>query len=631
MEVTNRLVMPAMGIHFGVDEKGNVTSQLSEYYAARARGGAGMIISGGIAVSPTGKDLAVQILLWDDRFIPAMKTMTNLVHKGTDVKFGAQLLHGGRQVSHADKVAPSPIPSLAVVKGIPRELSLEEIPDVVKTFGDSAARSMKAGFDFVELHAAHGYLISEFLSLNANKRNDIYGGSFENRIRFLLEILRDVKEKTDKDFPVGVRINGDDYIEGGWTIDDARRIAPILEENGADYLNISAGIYGSPPPGITIPSMYGEYGCFVHLAEAVKKEVSIPVITAGRIKTPGFADQIIKDEKADMVSMGRAFLADSDLGKKAASGAFADIRPCIGCCLGCIQNVWVADEATCVMNPEVNREHLFAGRDRVVNPKRILVVGAGPAGLGFARAAAKRGHKIIICEKKGYVGGMVPTASIPPGRSEFMELVDYYQRELNKLEVEIRLNINLTRELIDSVNPDLAVLATGSLPEVPQLGGLFKTGMGIHTVVDVLEGNSLTGDRVILLGGNQAGLETADFLAEKGKDLLVLERGDHFAMEMAANDRTYLRERLKKADVELYKQIAIKRFLQNGVVFVVKGRELRKEGFDDVVLSMGMSSVRHSANLFKGTNIEVHFIGDAKGTRTFLDSQIQAYDLGISI
>ena len=631
MEVKNRLVMPPMGIHFGVDGDGNVTPQLSEYYAARARGGTGMVITGGVAVSPTGKDLKVQIAIWDDSFIPALREMTNRFHENSDAKFGAQLLHGGRQVSHNDKVAPSPIPALAVVQGTPRELSIDEIKETVGTFGDSAKRAREAGFDFVEIHAAHGYLISEFLAPNANKRQDTYGGSFENRIRFLLEIIEDIKEKAGPDFSVGIRYNGNDYIEDGWTLEDAKRLAPILEENGANYLHISAGIYGSYPPGITIPSMYGEHGCFVSLAQEVKREVSIPVITTGRIKQPEYADRLIKEGKADMVSMGRANLADPEIANKARSGRIADIRPCLGCCLGCIENVWRGAESSCVMNPEMNREYLFMGKDKVRNPRKILVIGAGPSGLAFARTAGIRGHRIIICEEKGYLGGMLHTASIPPGRAELMELVEYYKRELNKLNIEIRLNVKVDNDLIDSIDPDVAVMATGSLPEVPQLEGLFETDMEIHTVIDVLEKKSILGDRVIVLGGNQAGLEVADYIAEMDKEVLVLERTSHFAKEMATNDRTYLRERLKRPNVQIFKEVSIKHFLSDGIVFELKGKDIREEGFGDIVISEGMRSIRHPADLFKDRSVELHFIGDAKGPRTLLESQTEAYDLGISI
>ena len=631
MEVKNRVVMPPMGVHFGVDEDGNVTSQLSEYYADRARGGTGMVITGGAAVSPTGKDLKVQIEIWDDSFIPALREMTNRFHDNGDAKFGVQLLHGGRQVTHSDKVAPSPIPALAVVQGTPRELSIDEIKETIGTFGDSARRAQEAGFDFVEIHAAHGYLISEFLAPNANKRWDAYGGSFENRIRFLLEILEDIKEKTGPDFPVGIRYNGDDYVEDGWALEDAKRVAPILEKNGADYLHISAGIYGSRPPGITIPSMYGTYGCFVYLAEEVKKEVSIPVIAVGRIKHPEFADRIIKEGNADMVAMGRAQLADPDIANKARDGCLGEIRPCIGCCLGCIQNAFEGTEVTCVMNPKVNREYLFQTIQRAPEPKRILVIGAGPAGLAFSATAGLRGHHITICEEKGYVGGMLHPAAIPPGRSELMELVQFYQKELSKLSIEIRLNIKPDNDLIDSMNPDVVVLASGSLPEVPQLEGLFDTEMDIHTVLDVLERDSILGDKVIVLGGNQPGLQVADYLSEKGKEIVVLNRDKHYAPEMAANDKTFLIERLKKPNVRLYKEISIKHFLSDGILFESKENEIREEGFEDLVISEGMRSIREAANLFKSKDVELHIIGDAKEPRRLLEAQTEAYDLGNSI
>ena len=630
MEVKNRIVMSAMGVLFGT-ENGSPTSQITEYFAARARGGTGMIIAGGLAVSHVGRDMDELMMIWDDNYIPALKKMVDIVHKGTETMFGAQLIHSGRQAVHEDKEAPSPIPSLAVVKGVPRELTLDGIKGVVDSFGDAARRIKESGFDFVEIHGAHGYLISEFLSPNANKRKDEYGGSFENRTRILVEILQNMKEKTGYDFPIGVRINGNDYVEDGWTIEDAKRMGPILEKNGADYIHVSSGVYGSRPEGITIPSMYAEHGCFVHLAEEVKKVVSIPVITVGRIKNPVMADQIIKDGRADMVTMGRAHIVDPNLADKAKSGNVLDIRPCLGCCLGCIESVWKGFPVTCVMNPEVSREYLNLGKDKVEEPKKILVVGAGPAGLAFARTAGLRGHKIIICETEGYVGGMLVTAAKAPGRFEFIELVEYYQRELIKLNIEIRLNVKLDKEMIDSIAPDAVILATGSLPKIPQMEGLLGTDMDVHTVVDVIDGRSLTGDRVIVFGGDMAGLEVADFLSELSKDVLVVEMGRHFAPDMAANDKTYLRERLKRPNVQLFKKVKIKQFLKDGLVFDVNGEEIRKEGFDDLVISQGMRSIRDAGNLFKGSDIEVHFIGDAKEPRSLVDSQTEAFDLGIAI
>ncbi|MBU2623074.1 MAG: FAD-dependent oxidoreductase [Proteobacteria bacterium] len=630
MEVKNRLVMPPMGINFGVDEGGYVTDQLKAYFAARAKGGTGMMIVGGAAVHPTGLDLPKLPRIWADEYIPAFREMTDAIHQ-YDVKFGIQLLHGGRQCYHGKGVAPSPLPAQGVVRGTPRELTIPEIGEMVEAFGDSARRSEEAGFDFVEIHGAHGYLVTQFLALNSNKREDAYGGSFENRIRFLLEAVRDIKKKTSPDFPLGIRINGDDFIKDGWIIEDAKRIAPILEREGAAYLHITAGIYGSYPPGISIPSMYARQGVFIHLAEEIKKVVSIPVIGVGRIKNPEHADRIIKEGRADMISMGRAHLADPELSNKARMGNIADIRPCLGCCLGCAHNVFSLEAATCVMNPEVNREYLFKGHEKVANPKKILVIGAGPSGLAVSRLAAIRGHKVIVCEQKMHVGGMLRLASIPPGRSEFMELIDYYQRELEKLCVEIRLNVLIDDDLVDSIKPDTIVLATGSLPEMPQIEGLFDTDMDIHTVVEVLKGEVSLGDRVIVLGGNQVGLETADFLAGKGKEVVVLHRDGHFAIEMAANDRVFLIERLKQQNVKRYKEVSIKRFLPQGVLFRVGDKEIRLDHFEDMVLSEGMRSIRTLADLFKRKGLEVYFIGDAKNPRSLLESQSEADELGRSI
>jgi 2,4-dienoyl-CoA reductase-like NADH-dependent reductase (Old Yellow Enzyme family) len=284
MTAKNRLLMSAMSINFGVDENNYVTDQLTGYLVARAKGGAGMILVGGAGVHPTGLELPGLPALWNDACIPALEKMVDAV-KPFDTRFGIQLMHGGRQSYHDRKVAPSPIPAPAVVKGVPKELSIADIAELVASFGDAARRCRDAGFDFVEVHGAHGYLINQFLAPNSNHRQDRYGGSFENRIRFFLELLADIKAKAGADFPVGLRINGDDYIDGGWTLTDALRLAPILEKNGADYLHVSAGVYGSTQ--LTIPSMYVEHGCFVHLAEAVKRVVDIPVVGVGRIKSPG--------------------------------------------------------------------------------------------------------------------------------------------------------------------------------------------------------------------------------------------------------------------------------------------------------------------------------------------------------
>ncbi|MBI9082468.1 MAG: FAD-dependent oxidoreductase [Desulfobacterales bacterium] len=627
MTAKNRLMMSAMSINFGVDADGYVTDQLTQYMVARARGGVGMALVGGGGIHPSGVELPDLPALWDDGCIPALKKMVSAVQP-FDCRLGVQLMHGGRQTYHPEKVAPSAIPAPAVVKGVPKALTVEEIGDIVAAFGDAARRCRDAGFDFIELHGAHGYLINQFLAPNANHRTDHYGGSFENRIRFLLELMQDIATKCGPDFPVGIRINGEDYIENGWTLEEALRLTPILEEQGAAYLHVSAGVYGSRQ--LTIPSMYVQHGCFIHLAEAVKKTVSIPVVGVGRIKSPELADRFLKEGRVDVVAMGRALIADPDLPNMALDGNLAAIRPCIGCCLGCIHAVLALEPGSCVVNPQVGREYLLGGQDRSTTPKAVLVIGAGPAGLAVARTAALRGHGVTVCEEKGAVGGLLRLAAVPPGRAEINDILAFLTRELERLEVNVQLNTPLTETLLDALVPDTVVLASGSLPDMPIIKGLFKTDMDLCTVTEVLDGK-IVGDRIIVLGGNQAGLVTADFLAEKGKEVAVLNRKRHFAEEMSANDRYYLRERLKQGHIKLYKQVAVDRFTGCGVTFTSAGEAVALEGFDTVVVAEAMASVRDAKTLLKGRNVEVHVIGDAKSPRNLMLSQSEAEEIGRSI
>jgi 2,4-dienoyl-CoA reductase-like NADH-dependent reductase (Old Yellow Enzyme family)/ribulose 1,5-bisphosphate synthetase/thiazole synthase len=627
MKAKNRLLMSAMSINFGVDANNYVTDQLTEYLAARAKGGAGMILVGGAGVHPTGLELPGLPALWEDGCIPAMQKMVKRV-KSYDVCFGVQLMHGGRQSYHDQKVAPSPIPALAVVKGVPKELTVEEIAELVAAFGDAARRCRDAGFDFVEVHAAHGYLINQFLAPNSNQRTDRYGGRFENRIRFFLELLADIKAKAGRDFPVGLRINGEDYVDGGWTLEDALRLAPILERNGADYLHVSAGVYGSRQ--LTIPSMYVPHGCFVHLAEAVKQTVNIPVVAVGRIKSPEMADRILKDDRADVVAMGRSLIADPMLPRKALAGELNTIRPCVGCCLGCIHAVLALEPGGCVVNPDVGREYLMDADDKAPSPKRVLVVGAGPAGLAASRCAAKRGHRVTLIEEKGRVGGLLRLAARVPGRGEIMDIIEFLNSEIERLGVALRLNTRLDEALLAELNPEAVVLASGSLPDMPIIKGLFTTRMDLCTVTEVLDGK-ITGDRVIILGGGQAGLVTADFLADKGREVVVLNRKRHFAEEMSSNDRFYLRERLNAEGVHLFKQVNVKTFTDDGVHFTSAGTPETVDGFDTVVVAEGMAPVRDAKQLLVNRDVDLHVIGDAKQPRNLMLAMSEAEEIARSL
>lgn len=626
LESKNRLLMSAMSIHFGVDEKGRVTEQLIRYMVARAEGGVGMMLVGGGGVHPGGVELPQLPALWEDDCIPGLRKMAQAV-KPHDTRLGMQLMHGGRQSYHDQKVAPSPIPAPALVKGTPRELATEEIPLLAAAFGNAARRCQEAGFDFVEVHGAHGYLINQFLAPNANRRTDRYGGSFENRTRFMREVLADIRRRCGPDFTVGIRLNGEDYIADGWGLDEALRLAPLLERDGADYLHVSAGVYGSRQ--LTIPSMYVEPGCFIHLAEAVKRRVSIPVAAVGRIKSPEMADGIIRDRRADMVALGRSLLADPQWPAKARRGAARSIRPCIGCCLGCIHAVFQLEPGGCVVNPDVGREYLLPGRlEPAAVPKKCLVVGAGPAGLAAARMLALRGHAVTVCDRQPRAGGALRLASKPPGRSELMDILNYFMEELAGLRVDLRLGRALDEELLRTLAPDEVVLATGSLPDTPMIKGLYQTDMQVGTVTELLAGTLEPGLRVLVWGGNQAGLVAADDLATRGKRVAVLNRKAHFAEEMSSNDRYYLRERLKRGGVELYKNVHVHSFLGDGVLFRTGDREMELRGFECVVLADTFVSLREAANLMKRHPPAVHFIGDARHPRHLMYAISEGEELG---
>lgn len=625
MRAKNRILMSAMSINFGVDEQGFVEDPLTAYFVARAKGGAGMMLVGGCAVHPTGVELPDLPKMWDDGCIAPLKKMVSAI-KPFDCRFGVQLMHGGRQSYHDRKVAPSAIAAPALAKGTPRALTAPEIPEMIAAFGDAAQRCRQAGMDFVEIHGAHGYLINQFLAPNSNRRTDDYGGSFENRVRFFVSVLRDIKTKCGTDFPVGVRMNGEDYIENGWTLEEACRLAPILEKEGAAYLHVSAGVYGSRQ--LTIPSMYVEQGCFAHLAEAVKTRVSIPVVAVGRIKKPQMAEQILDDKKADIIALGRSLLADPEWPNKAAMNKLDLIRPCVGCCLGCIHAVFQLEPGGCVVNPDVGREHLLTPPVDIGGGRTLVVAGGGPAGMAAARMAALRGYRVTLCEQSPQLGGALRLAAIPPGRAELGDIISYLVKELKRLDVDIRLDTPLDEKWVRELNPDTLVLATGSLPDMPIIKGLYKTRMEITTVTDVLAGQSLDGERILVLGGNQTGLVLADYLAESDKSVTVLHRGDHFAEEMSSNDRYYLRERLKKEDVALFKQVAFREILPHGVRFSVNGRTQTLEPFDAIVLADTMIPLREALNLIRNNTTPIHIIGDAKEPRHLMYAISEGEELG---
>lgn len=649
LEIANRIMMPGMAAGMVLDEDGEAAPEMIAYYLERAAARPGMMGIGAAAVVPSRTKRTNPIALDDDRHIPSLAAFVEAVHRH-DTKFGIQLWDGGNQAGGGEQLSPSGVPANAraaydATGAVPvlKVLDLDDIRQVVRCYADGAERCARAGFDFAEIHAGHGYLISNFLSPYFNRRTDQYGGSFENRTRFLLEILREVKARVGDRLVVGVKMNGDDFMaEQGWTLQDACRIAPVLQQEGADYLSVSAGVMGAPR--LTVPPLYEKQGCFAELAAEVKKHVTIPVATVGRIKDPVMADALVRDGQADIACMGRAMIADPELVEKARGGRLTDIRPCLAECRGCIDQQMRTImrgqriESSCVVNPRVGRELVCVdveGEKRHA-PRLILVVGAGCAGLEAARRAAFSGHRIVLCESRGWIGGQLRFAAMMPGRHEIGDIVPWYERQLATLGVEIRLNRTADAALLEELRPDVVVAATGSRPEIPQdlLGPLLDApAVRIVTADELLEHRLIAGDGVLVLGGDQIGMEIADYLADGRRRVAVAESAGHFASKLALNDRWYLIGRTIRKQVKRLKNLRALALRPDGAIELVtpEGSEALF-GIDTIVLASDRRPDRGFAEIARTRGYATHVIGDAadmasEDSGTIFANIAQAYDL----
>lgn len=508
--VKNRIFMPAM--HLNMARNFSVTDRLVEFYAARARGGAGMITVGYATVDEFSGNPG-NIGAHGDEFIPGLTRLSAAIREN-GARSSVQLNHAGRYnhsllLGGRQPVAPSAVAS-RLTRETPRELTLKEIGEIVACFSQASRRVKEAGFDAVEILSGTGYLISEFLSPLTNKRTDEYGGSFENRMRFGLEVVREVRKEVGPNFPLLVRLNGNEFMKGGTSRTELQEYAVRLTEVGVDALCVNVGWHEAQVPQIVteVPR-----GVFAYLARGIRERVSVPVIASHRINDPVVAREMIADGICDMVAMGRALIADPLFPEKARTGREQDIIHCVACGQGCFDNLMKMKAVECLCNPRAGYE-----QERVIKktdkPLKVMVIGGGAAGMSAAIAAAERGHQVNLYERSGRLGGQLHLAGASPGRSEFLVLAQDLARQLALHRVIVVLNREVGPTLLNDVKPDAVVLATGGASIIPHI-----PGVGLPHVVqawDVLAGTIHTGRRVVVIGGGAVGIETALFLAEKG-------------------------------------------------------------------------------------------------------------------
>jgi len=623
MEVKNRFVMAPMVTNYAAND-GSVTERFTAYHKARAKGDVGLIIVEATFVHPRGKGFSNELGIDKDALIGKLTELTDAVHEH-GAKIAVQLYHSGRQsysaVTGGPLFAPSPL-ACPVCGETPVEMTKQDIGDLITAFGEGARRAKAAGFDAVEIHGAHGYLVGQFLSPYSNKRADEYGGSLENRARFPLEVLAKVRETVGENYPVLYRLSSEEFVTGGLTIEDIKEFAPMLVEHGIDAIHVSGGVYESA--AMIIQPAAVPQGVYVSNASAIKEAIGsrVPVIVVGRIKDPAMAEDIIRTGKADMIAMGRALLADPELPSKLQAGTPEEIRRCIGCNQACIDRLFQDQDIACLGNPLTGREWQYNLEEKAAKSKKVLVIGGGPGGLEASRVAALRGHDVFLYEKNQELGGLLPIAALPPHREEINDLTDFLISQVKKLGVQVTVGHAVDEAVIDDIKPDEIIMATGATPIIPTVPGVETAN--IVTGEAILTGASF-GKNVVVVGGGLVGCETAEFMAAKGAHVTIVEMLDAVAADMGALDKALLMMRLEEMGVTIITGGTVTAFKENSVVMEKAGKEETIDGVDTIVLALGYKAEVTMQPLLEKKKIPYHMIGDCAGPRKITEAIYEGF------
>jgi 2,4-dienoyl-CoA reductase (NADPH2) len=658
LELKNRIVMTCANASGGGGE------HVLQYYAERARGGCGLLIVGGMYTYDTGtaktfyggrsdvtpeEDRAIrEFALYGEELLPSLKRFTDTMHEG-GAKVCAQLLmtYEWKKGWKKHKDAPTELVSASdgykpARIGPARAVTTREIKQIVGEYGDAALIAKKAGFDAIEIHAGIGYFLNQFLSPHTNKRDDKYGGAWENRMRILMEIIADCKKKAGGDYPIIVRISAEDFMEGGNTLEDTRPMAVELEKAGIVAIDVETGWHETSTPMV---QQWVKPGQYVYLAEEIKKVVKIPVMTAYRIWDPKHADRIIAEGRADLVGMARALLADPELPNKALSGQFHDINYCIACCR-CLDTAISHQCPSCAVNARVGREavyHIKIAREL----KKVMVIGGGPSGMEAARVAALRGHTVTLCDRNNRLGGSLLLAQVL--NPELPKFLRYMVRQVETLPLEVRLGKEVDAKYIDKQKPDAVIVATGGVPpEVDIPGADLPNVLSSHDMIEAMRRAPRKGgminramwffgsralrrindpDRlremlklpfpfkknVVIIGGGFAGCELADVLADLGKKVTILEKSKRLGFDIGITTRWVVLMRLWGLKVQMEKNVKIVEITKQGVKAVIDDKERFFEA-GTVVLTLPLVTDDTLAKEIEGKGCEVYRVGDCAAT-----------------